>query len=133
MKIVIQTIEPNSKEFIGEGEKGDWRTIDGVLEIKVAKMPDKRMELLLAIHELIEALLCAERGITAEMVDTFDLNFKGEGEAGDDMNAPYRLEHFFAESIERLFASELGVDWLEYSKAFKLLTGLCPSGIFLPS
>ncbi len=123
MKIVIRTIEPNSKDFVGEGELGDWRMVDGVLEIKIAKMTDPRHEILLAIHELIESLLCYERGITAEHVDEFDINFKGEGFAGDDINAPYRKEHFFAESIERLLCAELGVDWQAYGKACDSLCG----------
>ena len=38
------------------------------------------------------------------------------GRAGDNVNAPYRKEHFFATNLERLFASELGVDWFEYDR-----------------
>ena len=35
---------------------------------------------------------------------------------GDNINAPYRREHFFATNIERLFAGELNVDWFEYDR-----------------
>lgn len=31
-------------------------------------------------------------------------------------NAPYRKEHFFATSLERLFSAELDVDWQEYER-----------------
>lgn len=96
---------------------GDWYVKDDTLEIRVSKLPDHKMELCIAEHEFNEAVLCIERGITAKMVDTFDMNFKGEGEPGDDVNAPYRTEHFFAETIERLLCAELGVDWQEYVKA----------------
>ena len=35
---------------------------------------------------------------------------------GDHPKAPYRAEHFFATNLERLFSSELGVDWFEYDR-----------------
>jgi hypothetical protein len=36
------------------------------------------------------------------------------GEPGDAPDSPYRREHFFATSLERLLAAELGVDWAVY-------------------
>jgi hypothetical protein len=76
-----------------------------------------------ALHELIEVTLCEERGITCEQVDAFDKAYertrpKGdESEPGDSPDAPYRKEHFFSTSIERLMAAELGVDWAKYDEA----------------
>ena len=78
---------------------------------------------LVAVHELVEVLLCEDRGITQIAVDKFDVEFEDErkpgntDEAGDDPKAPYRKEHFFATNIERLLGAELGVDWTMYDKA----------------
>lgn len=94
--------------------------IDPFLEISVSNMNNWKYELLVAVHELIEVALCKDRGITQGDVDWFDKRFeknRKEGnidEPGDDPKAPYRKEHFFATSIERLLASELGVDWKKY-------------------
>lgn len=83
-------------------------------------MNNHRYEYLIAIHELLEALLCHERGIAEGSVTKFDEQFESlrpigfTGEPGDHPLAPYRKEHFFATSIERLVASELGIDWTKY-------------------
>ena len=37
-------------------------------------------------------------------------------EPGEDRHAPYRLQHAFADGIERLFANALGVVWSEYQE-----------------
>lgn len=86
-----------------------------------------KFALLVALHELIEVTLCEERGITCEQVDTFDKSFElhrpagNEDEPGDDPAAPYQKEHFFATSLERLMAAELGVDWKKYDEAIMKL------------
>ncbi len=59
-------------------------------------------------------LLCMERGISFKAIDRFDMQFKGEGEPGDDPRAPYYRQHQVASGIERLLAAELGVDWVTY-------------------
>lgn len=108
---------------------GDWEfdPKDGSLTITVSNLQDWRQEFCVAVHELIEVMLCKHRGITQEEVDNFDMAFeevRQEGntdEPGDDPLAPYRKEHFFATSIERLLAAELGVDWNEYEKAINSL------------
>jgi hypothetical protein len=53
-------------------------------------------------------------------VDVFDMAYEktrpdgDDSEPGDSPDAPYRNEHFFATSIERLIAAEFGVDWMLY-------------------
>ena len=101
---------------------GDWWLSEaGDLEIRVSAMGDWRHEALVAHHELTEALLCKERGITTEQVDVFDREHveswdrrKPFVEPGDHPEAPYHKEHFFATSVERLLCAELGVDWFDY-------------------
>lgn len=99
---------------------GDWYFDDqGDLIIKVANdcpyFPTEDMQNLVAIHELIEVLLCQKRGITQKMVDDFDM---GPGsydvipeveESGDQPGCPYGKEHRVAMIVEHLMAHELGL------------------------
>jgi hypothetical protein len=107
---------------------GDWtfnRVSQGrkQLTIYVSDMQDMYKESLVAIHELVEVLLCSFRGITEEQVDNFDLEYEAKrtkddltSEPGDSILAPYHKEHFFATNIERLICAEMGIDWMEYEK-----------------
>jgi hypothetical protein len=103
---------------------GDWWCDDkGDIKIRVSSMGDWKKEALVAFHELAEVLLCKDRGITTEMVDAFDMQYEADRDAGkhpqdaepgDDPACPCRDEHFFATSVERLLAQQLGVDWKTY-------------------
>ncbi len=99
------------------------------LTIKISDLGDEKMNACIAIHELIEALLCRfnDPEITTEMVDQFDIkewplmyqcNLK---EPGDSPVAPYHLQHMFASRIERAFAERLGVNWEEYERRIEEL------------
>jgi hypothetical protein len=105
---------------------GDWEFDAKDLVVKSLPLGDWRYELLIQVHELVEAALCKHRGITDEEVTDFDALFEEEremgmhsktAEDGDDPRAPYRQEHFTATNIERILAQELEVDWLQYEKA----------------
>ncbi len=110
---------------------GNWQcSTDGSCHITVSKMSDPRYEILVAIHELIEATLCAERGIKQSVVDEFDKLFEAEREAGkhppeaepgDDPRAPYHHQHLFATSIETALAFEMGVNWEAYDREVSAL------------
>jgi len=107
---------------------GDWVVNGDNLYISVSKMSDPRYELLVAVHELVEVLLCKERGISQELVDKFDMEYEASrsewdttSEPGDAAGAPYRKEHFFATTVERLLAAELGVDWEKYEAEVQAL------------
>ncbi len=120
MNIIVKTI-PHDKQAYPT--VGDWRfTPEGDLSIFISDMNNWKYELLVAVHEIIEVALCKDRGITTEVVDSFDIEFEksrqngNTDEPGDDPDAPYRKEHFFATSIERLVAGELNVDWDIYDK-----------------
>lgn len=97
------------------------------LEIRVSAMANPDYEFLVAFHEQAEAMLCLKRGIKEEDVSTFDKLYeksRPEGdisEPGDNYLAPYRKEHFFATTVERLMAAELNIDWSEYDKAIQNL------------
>lgn len=129
MNIAIRTIPHAEQRY---ETVGDWIFgQDGSLEIRVSDMGNWKYEVLVGLHEAIEALLCHDRGITTEMVDAFDVQWEkdhpnevqggGPEEPGDDPDCPYRKEHFFATSVERLLAAEFGVDWDEYDSAILAL------------
>lgn len=107
---------------------GDWFYDEaGKLQIRVSELLDGRYEQLIAIHELIEATLCDEGGITQDDVDRFDVEFEKNRtkddvrEPGDDPRAPYYRQHQIATHIEQWVASEIGVDWQQYEKEINAL------------
>lgn len=120
MNITIKTIRHGDQRY---DTVGDWlfnrRTH---LHVLVSRMGNRDYEFLVGLHEMIEAWLCQKRKIYEVAITAFDVAFEEKrepgntDEPGDDPQAPYRREHFFATSIERLMAAELGVDWAEYEK-----------------
>jgi hypothetical protein len=85
------------------------------LKISVSKLPLYQETLLVAVHELVETILCMARGISSEDIDKWDFNFDGDGEPGDHPDACYHKEHTFATAIERQLAEALRLDWKEYN------------------
>jgi hypothetical protein len=98
---------------------GDWTVNDGgLLTVLVSKMPDNRHELLVAVHELVEALACLATGVTQQAVDDFDMGPGADlDEPGDCPAAPYHQQHVMATEIEMLLAAGMGVDWAGYDAA----------------
>lgn len=98
------------------------------LVIRVSQLSDWRLESLIAVHELVEVLLCKHEGITQESVDRFDKQFEAtraegkEDEPGDDPGAPYVKQHCTATGIERLLAAQLGVSWKDYEDELNRLS-----------
>jgi len=117
--IRIQVIPHKSQRY---ETVGDWM-IDkrGAITIKVSDMKNWKYNMLVGLHEMIEVLLCHDRGITDCIVTNFDKAFKGKGEPGDEPNAPYQEEHNFATGIERTMAAMLKVKWKEYDDAVNAL------------
>lgn len=96
---------------------GDWQNRpDGTIEIHVSAMPDWRYEALVAVHELIEVLLCNHRSVGETVVDKWDLDHLDSPDPGMERDAPYHREHRFALAIEQLLAHELDVSWQEYEQ-----------------
>ena len=119
MQITIKTIPHKKQRY---ATCGDWIVEDGNVNIFVSELGDWREEMLIAYHELREALLCIHRGILQELVDAFDREYeqnreKGDtSEPGDNRNAPYFMEHQLASRDELLLAHDLGVDWEKYGE-----------------
>jgi hypothetical protein len=112
MKRIIIDFIPHKKQRYDT--LGDWQFKNDVLTIKISKIKSWKKEVSLAIHEMVEALLCKERRITTKAVDNWDLNFNGDGEPGDDRNCPYFSQHQDASVVERYLAKKLGLNWEEY-------------------
>lgn len=123
MTIIIETIEHKDQRY---STVGDWffeshTPGNQVLRINVSKMADWRHEACIAVHELVEVLMCMEAGISQADVDRFDKEFEANRhpdsveEPGDSLDAPYRKQHGIASGIERILGAELGVDWNKYA------------------
>jgi len=102
---------------------GDWYfTKAGNLQIRVSRLSDPRYETLVAVHELVEAVLCREAGVSEREVDAFDMAYERHrkpgdlGEPGDDPRAPYHRQHAAATWFEKALAGKLGVDWAAYER-----------------
>ena len=132
MRIIIETKRTIEMRY---DTLGDWyyrecqreaEAPDGlemVIEVDREQVVDPRVQLVIALHELIEAKLCEDAGITQEQVDNFDRNewpklvakmgdwdWVADLEPGDAEEAPYRKQHRFAMLIEHLVARELGLE-----------------------
>ena len=117
MNIDIQVIE-NSQHRPGISGADWFYTKEGDLKVRVSKMSDWRYEVCLALHEVVEAILCKYNGIAYTVVDEFDRPYEEAKDdvtnTGDITNCPYRKEHCLATAAERIVAAELDVPWKEY-------------------
>lgn len=119
LNITIRTIPHSNHRY---PTCGDWQfdpkdPSNRVLTISVSDMDNTLAEFLVAIHELIEAMLCRQDGVTEARVDEFDMNWNKAHiypEPGDDPEAPYHRQHVLAGTIERLLAQLLGIEWEHY-------------------
>jgi hypothetical protein len=123
LKIEIRTIKHKQQRY---PTVGDWILDDrGVLVICVSDLGNPDYEFMVGIHEALEAYICLKRGITADMVDDWDM---GEGkdleDPGSHPKAPYHKEHMLALKIEQMIARELGVNWKKYENK---LAKVCPT------
>ena len=124
-KITIEFIEHETHRY---PTVGDWfYNEDGSLTIRVSKLGDWKRECLVAVHELVEVLICRSNGVSQESVDQFDKDFEAardsdnEDEPGDEPSAPYVHEHCIATGVERILAAELGVSWKLYEQELMAL------------
>ena len=97
------------------------------MEFRISKT-NWKYEFLVALHELVEWALIHDKGLAIEDIDAFDIQFEKErsegkhskdAEPGNDMTAPYYMEHQIATSIEQAMAVFLKVDWPTYEKTIE--------------
>ena len=124
-KITIEFI-PHSEQRLPGCIGGDWYfDPGGNLVVKVSDMNDWRYNFLVARHEMDEAILCKNAGITTEMVDADELNAKPTDDPDSFSGYPnscYQNQHNDALAAEWVMSRLLGVIWEEYSKAFSSLS-----------
>ncbi len=101
MQPITITSIPHSKQRYDT--MGDWYLKNGIWRIVVDKGDEEER---IAIHELVEMMLCLKRGISEKAVTEFDLNYKG-ADPGRSRQAPYHHEHEFANKVERMLHKEL--------------------------
>jgi hypothetical protein len=99
---------------------GNWMLgSEGSFGILVSATGDWKYDALIAVHELVEAILCRARGIYGEQLDEFDMAWTGDGEPGDAPDAIYQNEHNFATAVERMLCAALGIKWADYGAAIE--------------
>jgi len=110
-------------DFIDQSQQrydtcGDWYYEGDVLRLFISKTKDERHQQLVMLHELVEALMCNNDGVTQEMVDAFDMGpGKNLDEPGNDPACPCHMQHVVASLFEQAAAHALRVNWAEYDKA----------------
>jgi len=126
MIIDIQTIPHNEQRY---ETCGDWwfDKKHEVLFIRVSELNNPKYESLIALHELVEALMCEDKKISETDVTEFDKNFEmlreifpriiGQQEPGDMISAPYHDAHKKASQMEATLADFLNVNFEDYEKA----------------
>jgi hypothetical protein len=119
MKILIETGQPRNYQC------GDWfEDQEGIIKIVTTEMPLKS-QVAVAVHELVEKLLCDEAGVTDNQVTMFDAQFENEretgkhaidAEPGNDPRSPYKTQHEAATFAERAVCAALALDWKEHEQ-----------------
>jgi hypothetical protein len=120
MNIIIDIIPHSEQRY---NTVGDWfyDDEDRQLVIRVSETGNEYQNFLLIIHELIEAVLCKQKGITQGQVDNWDLSHQEYTEPGEIRECPYFIPHFIAATIERGLAHELEINWEKYEDILDLL------------
>lgn len=118
--LTIKTIPHGDQRY---NTVGDYQTDEnGNRTILISDLGDPRMEFLVALHEMVEAELCRQAGITDEEIDAFDFAFAEERaagdacEPGDDPLAPYHVQHMYATEVEKRTCAQMGMGWSQYNQ-----------------
>jgi len=122
-KIVSKEKIKSRKGFTGADW---WFDENGDLQVRVEQLASYGRTMALMLHEIAEAVLCKQHGVSVAAVDKFDLEFEEANptnhgiEAGDAVGCPYGREHNLATAVERIVAGGLGMgvcdSWSEYDK-----------------
>jgi len=97
-----------------QSQYGDyWIDETGALQIRVSEYADPRDARDIAIHELLEAWRCAERGVSFADIDQFDLDHTDHPDPGLLPSAPYHKEHIDSMAVDYLIAQQDGRDFSE--------------------
>jgi hypothetical protein len=98
---------------------GDYWTEGGCIQFRILSLGNADYEFLITLHELVEKQIARKMGISEQTIDAWDLAHEDEDEPGAMEGCPYREAHMIAESVERVIAVKLGVDWDHYDKTVR--------------
>lgn len=103
---------------------GDYQKVKDGWVVKVSDLGDWRLNLLLAVHELVELSLTQNDGIPEDLVTRWDKDYARshpDDEPGECPHCPYHWQHQQAEAVEQFVSILLGVKWHDYKKALNSL------------
>lgn len=119
MRIIIEVVP--QKMVRNEGA-GDWLLNDNEIHVLVADTGDRDSNLLIGLHEAVEAYECRKAGITEAAVTAFDAAYDGPlKEPGHSQEAPYHAQHEVAMKLEQYAAHLLHVPWRRHEKRIDAL------------
>lgn len=128
-KITIEVIDHDSQKYETVGNY--FENPDGSWTIQVSKT-NLKYEFYVAVHELVEKVLCHCKGIKDEDITKFDEEFElmrdqypkivGDKEPGDEDAAPYQHQHRMATQVEKwLVTSSCEEGWEKYESTINSL------------
>src|SRR5580698_4092782 len=101
--VKIETVSPKAMRY---RTVGDWFfATPGCLTIQIADTGNWKYNLLVAVHELIEVILCQIARVTEKQVDRFDLAHQDDEDPGTHPKAPYHAQHLVAMGFEMTLAA----------------------------
>lgn len=115
-RIVIDFIPPAAQRYDTAGDYGT--APDGSWWFKISYLARPEYGVAVLIHELAEKCLCARDGVEDEEIDRYDMAYDGDGEPGDELDAPYYHQHQAATKVERQIIDAFGLDWGTYDRSF---------------
>lgn len=118
-EIRVKLVDPENQRF--SDECGDWfyEAEGRIITVYISRMSDWRSELAVTIHEIFESCACLAADIDQTDVDFFDKKFyltHDDGEAGEDLEAPYHSQHVGATFVEKESCTQSGLSWKEHEK-----------------
>lgn len=119
LNIDVKTIPHNEQRY---DTVGDWFDRDGTCHFRISDCKNRKYEWMIAIHEMVERMLCEVNGVSQESVDAFDVSYTQDSDPGDATRSPYRTEHCYATAVERMLCAAMGLSWKEYDTFLEGLT-----------
>jgi len=114
MRIEIKSIDPAAIRY---PTCGDWIWLpDGSLQIFVPDYANENSAFLVALHELAEAWMCRDAGISEESVSKWDIEHPDAPEPAEVEGSPYMDQHSIATQVELRVAAGMGINWKNHDK-----------------
>ena len=114
MRIEIKSIDPAAIRYV---TTGDWIWLpDGSLQIFVPDYANENSAFLVALHELAEAWMCRDAGISEESVSKWDIEHPDAPEPAEVEGSPYMDQHSIATQVEIRVAAGMGINWKNHDR-----------------